>query len=189
MSPYEMLYGRKCRSPICWGEVGQREIGGTEVVLKTIEKIDVIKERLKAIQDQQKSYADKRRRPIEFNVSDRVLLKVSPWKGVLRILAKVGKVAYRLELPDDLSGIYPTFHVSYLRKCLADESTYVPLNEIKVDKKLNYIEEPIAIVEEELRRVQNKTVEACLCIIVLALLFKLRRRRFRKKELVELLEA
>nr|XP_043611643.1 uncharacterized protein LOC122583287 [Erigeron canadensis] len=173
-SPYEMLYGRKFRSPICWGEVGQREIGGTEVVLKTIEKIDVIKERLKAAQDRQKSYADKRRRPIEFNVGDRIMLKVSPWKGVLRfrkrgklsprfigpfkILAKVGKVAYRLELPDELSGIHPTFHVSHLRKCLADESTYVPLKEIEVDNKLNYIEEPIAIVEEELRRVQKKTV-------------------------------
>jgi hypothetical protein len=174
MPPYEMLYGRKCRSPICWGEVGQREIGGTEIVLKTIEKIDVIKDRLKAAQDRQKSYADKRRRPIEFNVGDRVLLKVSPWKGVLRfrkrgklsprfigpfrIVAKVGKVAYRLELPEELAGIHPTFHVSHLRKCLADESTYVPLSEIEVDNRLNYVEEPIAIVEEELRRVQNKTV-------------------------------
>jgi len=141
-----------------------------------MDKIDIVRDRLKAAQDRQKSYADKRRRPIEFSVGDRVLLKVSPWKGVLRfrkrgklsprfigpfkILARVGKVAYRLELPDELSGIHPTFHVSHLRKCLADEDSYVPLNEIVVDNKLNYIEEPVAIVEEELRRIQNKTVRS-----------------------------
>ena len=136
----------------------------------------MVRDRLKAAQDRQKSYADKRRRPLEFKVGDSVLLKVSPWKGVLRfrkrgklsprfigpfkIIARVGKVAYRLELPDELSGIHPTFHVSHLRKCLADEDSYVPLNEIEVDNKLNYIEEPVAIVEEELRRVQNKTVRS-----------------------------
>jgi len=176
MPPYEMLYGRRCRTPICWGEVGQRELGSSDIVMKTMEKIDVVRDRLKAAQDRQKSYADKRRRPIEFEVGDRVLLKVSPWKGVLRfrkrgklsprfigpfkILARVGKVAYRLELPEELSGIHPTFHVSHLRKCLADEDSYVPLNEIVIDNKLNYIEEPIAIVEEELRRLQNKTVRS-----------------------------
>ena len=176
MPPYEMLYGRRCRTPICWGEVGQRELGSTEIVMKTTEKIEIVRERLKAAQDRQKSYADKRRRPIEFNVGDSVLLKVSPWKGVLRfrkrgklsprfigpfkIIARVGKVAYRLELPEELSGIHSTFHVSHLRKCLADEALYVPLEEIEVDNKLNYIEEPMAIVEEQLRRVQNKTVRS-----------------------------
>nr|XP_043638075.1 uncharacterized protein LOC122609080 [Erigeron canadensis] len=128
-------------------QMGQREIGGTEVILKTIEKIDVIKERLKAAQDRQKSYADKRRRPIEFDVGDRVLLKVSPWKGVLRfrkhgklsprfigpfkILARVGKVAYRLELPNELSGIHPNFIVENMKLGVfaSDESMYeIPPN-------------------------------------------------------------
>jgi len=176
MPPYEMLYGRRCRTPICWGEVGQRELVSTEIVLKTTEKIEVIRERLKAAQDRQKSYGDKRRRPIEFSIGDRVLLKVSPWKGVLRfrkrgklsprfigpfkIVAKIGKVAYKLELPDELAGIHSTFHVSHLRKCLANENAYVPLDEIVLDNKLNYVEEPVAIVEEELRRVNNKTVRS-----------------------------
>ncbi|GJV55273.1 putative reverse transcriptase domain-containing protein [Tanacetum coccineum] len=115
MPPYEMLYGRKCRTPICWGEIGQRELASSDVVQQTNEKIDQIKERLKMAQDRQKSYADKRRRPIEFQVGDRVMLKVSLWKGVIhfrkrgklgpryigpfRITDRVGKVAYRLQLP------------------------------------------------------------------------------------------
>nr|XP_043616059.1 uncharacterized protein LOC122587975 [Erigeron canadensis] len=174
MPPYEMLYGRRCRTPICWGEVGQRELGGTDAVLETTQKIDEIRERLKAAQDRQKSYADVRRRPIEFMVGDRVMLKVSPWKGLLRfckrgklsprfigpfrVLARVGKLAYQLELPEELSRIHSTFHVSQLRKCLVDDATCVPLNEIELDKKLTYVEEPVAIVEEELRRINNKTV-------------------------------
>ncbi|KAD3336653.1 hypothetical protein E3N88_32172 [Mikania micrantha] len=138
MPPYEALYGRRCRTPVCWGGVGQKE-------------------------DRQKSYADKRRRPIEFEVGDQVLLKVSPWKGVIRfrkrgklsprfigpfrIMARVGKVAYRLDLPDELNRIHPTFHVSHLRKYLANDVAYVSLNDIEVDEKLNYIEEPVAIVD------------------------------------------
>nr|GEY05911.1 reverse transcriptase domain-containing protein [Tanacetum cinerariifolium] len=112
MPPYEMLYGRKCRTPICWGEIGQRELASSDVVQQTNKKIDQIKERLKMDQDRQKSYADKKRRPKEFQVRDRVMLKVYPWKGVIRfrkrgklglryigpfrITHRVGKVAYRL---------------------------------------------------------------------------------------------
>ncbi|KAI3811090.1 hypothetical protein L1987_20806 [Smallanthus sonchifolius] len=130
MPPYEMLYGRRCRTPVCWGEIGQKELGSLEVVRETSERFDQIKARMKAAQDRQKSYADRRRRPIEFDVGDRVMLKVLPWKGIIRfrkrgklsprfvgpfrIMARVGEVAYRLELPDELSGIHPTFHVSHL---------------------------------------------------------------------------
>jgi len=128
MAPYEMLYGRKCRTPVCWGEIGQKELGSLEIVEATNARLDQIKARFKAAQDRQESYANKRRRAIEFEVGDKVMLKVSPWKGVIRfrkrgklgprfigpfkILERVGEVAYRLDLPDELSGIHPTFHVS-----------------------------------------------------------------------------
>ncbi|KAK1421015.1 hypothetical protein QVD17_23053 [Tagetes erecta] len=174
MPPYEMLYGRKCRTPICWGEIGQRELGEKEIVQETIENVDLIRSRLKAAQDRQKSYADKRRRPIEFQVGDQVMLKVSPWKGVIRfrkrgklsprfigpfkILARVGNVAYRLELPEELTGIHNTFHVSHLRKCLADETSYVSLNDIEVDEKLNYVEEPVAILDRKVKQLRNKVI-------------------------------
>ncbi|KAD3640528.1 hypothetical protein E3N88_29751 [Mikania micrantha] len=174
MPPYEALYGRRCRTPVCRGEVGQKEMGNKAAVIDMAEKLRVIKARMKAAQDRQKSYADKRRRPIEFDVGDRVLLKVSPWKGIIRfrkrgklspryigpfqIKARVGKVAYRLDLPEELNGIHPTFHVSHLRKCLADEQAHVPLEDIEVDDRLNYIEEPVAIVDTKEKQLRNKTV-------------------------------
>ncbi|KAK1415113.1 hypothetical protein QVD17_30884 [Tagetes erecta] len=174
MPPFEMLYGRKCRTPVCWGEVGQRELENKEVVEVTNEKIDQIRAHLKAAQDRQKSYADKRRRPIEFQEGDYVMLKVSPWKGVIRfrkrgklsprfigpfkIIDRVGKVAYRLELPEELNGIHNTFHVSYLRKCLADETACVPLNDIEVNEKLNYVEKPVAILDHKVKQLRNKEI-------------------------------
>ncbi|GJU89113.1 putative reverse transcriptase domain-containing protein [Tanacetum coccineum] len=123
-----------------------------------------IKDRLKAARDRQKSYADKRRKPVEFSVGDYVLLKVSPWKGVVRfgkkwklaprfvgpfeIIEKVGPVAYRLDLPEELDGVHDTFHVSNLKKCLADPALQVHLDEIKVDAKLNFVEKPVKILEK-----------------------------------------
>ncbi|GJT77867.1 putative reverse transcriptase domain-containing protein [Tanacetum coccineum] len=152
MPPYKMLYGRKCRTPVCWEEVGSRELASTDVVLSTTKKIETIRERLKATQDRWKIYADNRRRPIEFNVGDFVMLKVLPWKGVLRfknkgklspkfigpfkILKRVGEVAYVLELPEEIRGIHNTFHVSYLRKCLADKSSVITLDDVEIDPEL-----------------------------------------------------
>ncbi|GJS71313.1 reverse transcriptase domain-containing protein [Tanacetum coccineum] len=120
------------------------------------------------------SYADKRRKPLEFQVGDKVMLKVSPWKGVIRfgkrgklnpryigpfkILAKVGTVAYRLELPEKLSRIHSTFHVSNLKKCLSDEPLAIPLDEIHVDDKLNFIEEPIEIMDREVKRLKQSRI-------------------------------
>ncbi|GJQ96450.1 putative reverse transcriptase domain-containing protein [Tanacetum coccineum] len=117
-TPFEALYGRKCRSPICWAEVGDAQLTGPEIIRETTEKIIQIKHRLQASRDRQRSYADKRRKPLEFQVGDKVTLKVSPWKEVIRfgkqgklnpryigpfkILTKVGTVAYRLELPEQL---------------------------------------------------------------------------------------
>jgi len=173
--PFEMLYGRKCRTPICWGEVGQRVMGSTEVVLKTTELIQQVRSRLQTAQSRQKSYADKRRSDLEFQVGDMVLLKVSPWKGVIRfrkrgklgprfigpfrVLARVGRVAYRLDLPEELSLIHNTFHVSQLRKCLVDETAVVPLEDIQVDSGLNYIEKPIAILERKTKTLRNKVIQ------------------------------
>ncbi|GJR31960.1 putative reverse transcriptase domain-containing protein [Tanacetum coccineum] len=133
---FEALYGRKCRSPNMWAEVGEGQLIGPEFVQETTEKISQIKDRLKASRDRQKSYADKRRKPLEFSVGDYVLLKVSPWKGVVRfgkkwklaprfvrpfkIIEKIGPVAYRLDFPEELDDVHDTFHVSNLKKCLAD---------------------------------------------------------------------
>ncbi|KAI3819645.1 hypothetical protein L1987_13487 [Smallanthus sonchifolius] len=170
-----MLYGRRCRTPICWGEVGQKELGSKEIVQATSVKLDQIKARLKTAQDRQKSYVDKRRRPIEFHVGYYVLLNVSPWKGIRRfrkrgklsprfigpfqIMDRVGKVAYRLELLEELSGIHSTFHVSHLRKCLAEKTSHVPLNDIEIDERLNYIEKPMAILDRKDKRLRNKVIK------------------------------
>ncbi|XP_021984855.1 uncharacterized protein LOC110880686 [Helianthus annuus] len=141
-------------------------------------KIELVRARLKAAQDRQKAYADKRRRPIEFQVGDYVLLKVSPWKGIIRfrkrgklgpryigpfkILARVGKVAYRLELPPSIDGIHNTFHVSQLGKCLADKTSLVPLDDIELDEGLNYVERPIAIKDFKVKSLRNKAVRQVL---------------------------
>ncbi|GJU83233.1 putative reverse transcriptase domain-containing protein [Tanacetum coccineum] len=174
VAPFEALYGRKCRSPICWAEVGDAQLTGPEIIRETTEKIIQIKHRLQASRDRQRSYADKRRKPLEFQVGDKVMLKVSPWKGVIRfgkrgklnpryigpfkILAKVGMVAYRLELPEKLSRVHSTFHVSNLKKCLSDEPLAILLDEIHVDDKLNFIEEPVEIMDREVKRLKQSRI-------------------------------
>ncbi|GJU19842.1 putative reverse transcriptase domain-containing protein [Tanacetum coccineum] len=173
-APFEALYGRKCRSPIMWAEVGEGQLIGPELVQETTEKISQIKDRLKATRDRQKSYADKRRKPLEFSVGDYVLLKVSPWKGVVRfgkkgklaprfvgpfeIIEKVGLVAYRLDLPKELNGVHDTFYVSNLKKYLADPTLQVPLDEIRVDAKLNFVEEPVEILEREFKKCKRSRI-------------------------------
>ncbi|GJU29526.1 putative reverse transcriptase domain-containing protein [Tanacetum coccineum] len=166
-APYEALYGRKCRSPVCWAEVGEAQLTGPELILETTEKIVLIKQRIQAAQDRKKSYADLKRKPMEFEVGDRVMLKVSPWKGVVRfgkrdklnpryvgpfkVLAKVRKVAYKLELPQELSRVHHTFHVSNLKKCYADKPLIMRLEGIHVDDKLQFMEEPVEIMEREIK--------------------------------------
>ncbi|GJW85818.1 putative reverse transcriptase domain-containing protein [Tanacetum coccineum] len=173
-APFEALYGRKCRSPVCWAEVGDARLTGPELVHETTEKIVQIKQRMQAARDRQKSYADVRHKPLEFQVGDRVMLKVSPWKGVVRfgkrgklnpryigpfkVLAKVGTVAYRLELPQKLSRVHSTFHVSNLKKCLSDEPLAVPLNEIHIDDKLHFVEEPVEILEREIKKLRRSHI-------------------------------
>ncbi|GKF18672.1 hypothetical protein Tco_0063590 [Tanacetum coccineum] len=146
-----------------WAELGEGQLIGLELVQETTEKISQIKDRLKAARDRQKSSADRKRKPLEFSVGDYVLLKVSPCKGVVRfgkkeklalrfvvpfeIIEKVGPVAYRLDFPKELDGVHDTFHVSNLKKCLVDPTLQVPLDEIRVDDKLNFMEEPMEIID------------------------------------------
>ncbi|GJU74217.1 putative reverse transcriptase domain-containing protein [Tanacetum coccineum] len=148
-APYEALYGQKCRSPVCWVEVGEAQLTGLELIQETTEKIVLVKQRMQAAQDRQKSYADRKRKPMEFKVGDRVMIKV---------LAKVGKVAYRLELPQELSRVHHTFHVSNLKKCYADEPLVMPLEGIHVDDKLQFMEEPVEIMEREIKRLKRSRI-------------------------------
>nr|GFB77870.1 putative reverse transcriptase domain-containing protein [Tanacetum cinerariifolium] len=136
-APFEDLYGRKCRSLIMWAEVEEGHLIGPELVQETTEKIMQIKDRLKAACDRQKSYADKRRKPLEFSV---------------------GLVAYRLDLSEELDGVHDTFYVSNLKKCLADPTLQVPLDEIRVDDKLNFIEEIMKLLEREFKKLKRSRI-------------------------------
>ncbi|GJW22115.1 reverse transcriptase domain-containing protein [Tanacetum coccineum] len=145
-APFEALYGRKCRSPILWAEVGEGRLIGPELVQETTKKILQIKDRLKAARDRQKSYSDKRRKPLEFSVGDYVLLKVLPWKIVLRF-GKKGKLAPRFVGPFEI-----------IEKCLADPILKVPLDEVQVDAKLNFVEEPVEILEREFKKLKHSRI-------------------------------
>ncbi|GJY20837.1 putative reverse transcriptase domain-containing protein [Tanacetum coccineum] len=162
-APFEALYGQKCRSPICWAEVGDTQLTSPEIAHETTEKIIQIKKLIQAARDRQKIYADRRRKPLEFEVGDKVMLKVSPCKGVIhfgkrgklnpryigpfKILDKVGTLSYRLELTEQLRRVHSTFHVSNLKKCFVDEPLAIPLDEIQIDDKLHFIEEPVEIMD------------------------------------------
>nr|GEV28192.1 putative reverse transcriptase domain-containing protein [Tanacetum cinerariifolium] len=174
VAPYEALYGWKCRSLVCWVEVGEAQLTGLEMIQETTEKIILIKQRIQAARDRQKSYTDWKRKPMEFKVEDRVMLKVSPYKGVVRfikqgklnpryigpfkVLAKVGDVAYRLELPQELSRVHHTFHVSNLKKCYVDEPLAMPLEGVHIDETLQFMEEPVEIMEREIKQLNQSQI-------------------------------
>ncbi|KAL6219444.1 hypothetical protein ACLB2K_007203 [Fragaria x ananassa] len=176
MAPFEAPYGRQCHTPLCWNEVGERELCGPEIIHDTNEKIKVVRDRLKAAQSRQKSYADVRRKDLEFQVDDWVFLKLSPWKGVVRfgkrgklspryigpydIIERVGSLAYRLALPSKLSKIHNVFHVSMLRKYIADPSHVLEEQPISLQKDLSYEEEPVQILDgkEQVLRSNSKSI-------------------------------
>ncbi|GJX94987.1 putative reverse transcriptase domain-containing protein [Tanacetum coccineum] len=171
---FEALYGRKCRSLICWAEVGDSQLTGPEIIHETTKKIVQIKSRIQAARDRQKSYASIRQKPLKFQVGDKVMLKVSPWKRVIcfgkrgklnpryigpfKIIDKVGTVAYRLKLPEQLSTVHSMFHISNLKKCLANEPLAISLDEIQIDDKLHLIEEPVEIMDREVKRLKQSHI-------------------------------
>nr|GFA59482.1 putative reverse transcriptase domain-containing protein [Tanacetum cinerariifolium] len=154
VASYEALYGSKCRSSVCWADVGEAQLTGPEMIQETTKKIILIKQRIQAAQDRQKSYTDRKQKLMKFEVRNRVMLKVSPWKWVVRfikrgklnpryigpfkVLARVRDVAYR---------VYHTFHVSNLKKCYTDEPLAMPLEGVHIDDTLQFVEEPVEIME------------------------------------------
>ncbi|GKA13838.1 putative reverse transcriptase domain-containing protein [Tanacetum coccineum] len=172
--PFEALYGRKCRSHVCWAEVGDVQLTGPKIIHETTEKIMQIQQRLQDARDRQRSYANVRRKPLEFQVRDRVMLKVSPCKGVIhfgkrgkpnpryirpfKILKRVDPMAYKLELPEELINVHNTFHVSNLKKCLSDESLVIPMKELQLDDKLNFVEEPVEIMDREVKQLKQSRI-------------------------------
>nr|GEW63566.1 reverse transcriptase domain-containing protein [Tanacetum cinerariifolium] len=156
------------------GAVGDAQLTGPKIIHETTKKIIQIKKRIQVARDRKKSYVDKRRKPLEFQTRDKVMLKVSPWKGLIRfgkrgkinpryvkpfkILTKEGTVAYRLELLEQLSRVHSTFHISNLKKCFSDEPLAIPLDEIHIDDKLNFIKEPFEIMDREVKRLKQRRI-------------------------------
>ena len=174
MSPYEALYGRKCRTPLCWDEVGERKLLGLEIVQVTTDNVKVIRDRLKIAQDRYKSYADNRRRDLEFQVGDQVFLRISPWKGVLQFEKKgkltprymrpyeigerIGEEVYRLRLPLELARIHDFFHVSMLRKYMADPLHMLRDQPVELKEDLTYEERLVRIVDRKDQVLHNKVI-------------------------------
>ncbi|KAI3811028.1 hypothetical protein L1987_20743 [Smallanthus sonchifolius] len=147
MAPFEALYGRKCRSPICWNEIGEAQITGPELIQETSDKI--------------------------FQIRDNIRV-VSPWKGVIRfgkkgklapryvgpfkILERIGKVAYKLDLSPSLGNVHPTFHVSNLKKCLADENLHIPLDDVHIDETMHFVERPVEIMDREVKQLKRSRI-------------------------------
>ncbi|MGI4568735.1 integrase catalytic domain-containing protein, partial [Klebsiella pneumoniae] len=159
MAPFEALYGRPCRSPLCWAEVGEGALLGPDIVQETTQNVQLIRQRLETARSRNKSYADNRRRPLEFEVGEQVFLKVSPRKGIMRfgkkgklspryigpfsILERVGEVAYKLALPSQLANVHPVFHVSMLRKYIHDPSHVVNFDDLNVEEDISYEVKPV----------------------------------------------
>jgi hypothetical protein len=175
MAPFEVVYGRKCRTPLNWVEVGERRYYGIDFVEQAKEQVRTIKIHMAAAQCRHKSYADHRRKSIEFEVGDFVYLKVSPMKSVKRfgvkrklapryvgpfqIIGKSEAVAYKIQLPPEMSTIFNVFHVSQLKKYLRVPKERVPLGDIKLESDLTYEEKPVRVVDTRERVTQSQVVK------------------------------
>ncbi|CAN6686002.1 unnamed protein product [Malus baccata var. baccata] len=174
MSPFEALYGKSCRTPLCWSEVGERHLVGLEIVDETTQNVQVIKTNLKAAQDRQKSLANKHATDRVYKIGDWVFLKLSPWRGVVRfekkgklspryigpyqITEQVSEVAYRLKLPPELSKVHDVFHVSMLRHYVSDSSHVIPPQPLEINPDLTYDEEPVTTLDWKYKVLRNKSV-------------------------------
>ncbi|KAA3461978.1 DNA/RNA polymerases superfamily protein [Gossypium australe] len=167
MASYEALYGHKCRKPLCWIDLGEKEVLGPNLVHETVNNVKIIRDQLEAASDPQKSYSNLKMRDIEYNIGDQVFLKVSPWKRVLRLNNK-GKLSpkfiglyciiRRLELPPELDCIHDVFHVSMLRHYRSNPSHVIPIEDIEVRSDLTFEEEPILIINRDVKVLRRKQV-------------------------------
>jgi hypothetical protein len=176
-SPFEALYGRKCRTPLYWDQIGERQVFGLDIVEEAEQLVQQVRENLRVAQTHQKSYADVHRRDLTFAVGDHVYFKVSPMSGICRfnvrgklapryigpfkVLERKGEVAYRLELPFSLSGVHDVFHVSQLKKCLRVLEEQAPQEGLDVQEDLTYTEHPVKILETSKRVIRNKKIKIC----------------------------
>ncbi|MCH94056.1 retrotransposon protein, partial [Trifolium medium] len=174
MTPFETLYGRRCRTPLCWHESGESMVLGPEIVQETTEKIKMIREKMKASQSRQKSYHDKRRKDIEFQEGDHVFLRVTSTTGVGRALKsrklasrfigpyqiseRIRKVAYRIALPPSLENLHDVFHVSQLRKYVRDSSHVIEVDNVQVRDDLTVETIPLRIEGREVKKLRNKEI-------------------------------
>ncbi|WVZ52108.1 hypothetical protein U9M48_003198 [Paspalum notatum var. saurae] len=174
MAPFEALYGRRCRTPLNWSEPGERVTFGPDLVTQAEEQVKFIHDNLKRAQSRQKSYSDKRRRPLVFEKDNHVYLRVSPMKGVHRfgvkgklapryvgpfkITEQCGPVAYRLELPPHLAAVHDVFHVSQLKKCLRVPEEVIDTSQIQIQPDLTYEEKPIKILDQKQRSTRRRTI-------------------------------
>jgi hypothetical protein len=175
IAPFKALYGRRCKTPVCWEEVGTRSLHGLAMVSETSGKVRQIQERLKVARSRQKSYADFHRRDLQFKKRDKVFLKVSPTRGTLRfgqkgklsrryigpydIVSKICDVAYRLALPPELSSVHNVFHVSMLKKYVSDPSHVLRHEPLEIREDATYVKKPIQIIDTKAQELRTRTIQ------------------------------
>jgi hypothetical protein len=175
MAPFEVLYGRKCRTPLNWSETGERSLFGPDIIQQAKEQVRLVREHLKTAQSCQKGNYDRKHQVMVYQPGEQAYLRVTPMKGThrfgikgklapryigpFRILARCGEVAYQLELPRNLSQVHDVFHVSQLRRCFKDPIRSVDHEMLELQEDLSYQEYPIRILDQAERRTRQKAIK------------------------------